>query len=96
MEIFRSDKNYCVYLEEDGDDLWISVTNGYCKPYDCIVGSISDGVDVKACLDTAYSIFFPAQYIEEKLEANDDRLRVLCLARDAFEIDRALELALSA
>ena len=31
MLIFKTDKDYGVYLEEDGDDLWITVTNGYCK-----------------------------------------------------------------
>ena len=30
MLLFTSDKNYKVFLEEDGDDLWITVTNGYC------------------------------------------------------------------
>ena len=46
MLIYMNDKNYGVYLEEDGDDLWITVTNGYCKSYDCIVGCASDGLDV--------------------------------------------------
>ena len=31
MLIYMNDKNYGVYLEEDGDDLWITVTNGYIQ-----------------------------------------------------------------
>ena len=96
MLIFKTDKNYCVYLEEDGDDLWVCVTNGYCKSYDCIVGSVTDCNDTKLCVETAYSCFYPAQYINENLCADDDRYRILYLARDAYEIDRALELAMSA
>ena len=96
MLIFRSDKGYCVSLENDGNDLWVSVTNGYCNSYDCIVGTKDDFCDVKMCLETAYSCFYPAQYIKEYLCADDDRFRVLCLTKDAFEIDRALEMAISA
>ena len=96
MLIFKTDKDYGVYLEEDGDDLWVTVTNGYCKSYDCIVGSVADKLDTKSRVEAAYSCFFPAQYVSELLESNDDRQRVLYLARDAYEIDRALELAISA
>ena len=96
MLLFTTDKNYKVFLEEDGDDLWITVTNGYCKSYDCIVGSVADGNDVKLCVEAAYSCFYPAQYISENLCADDDRYRILYLARDAYEIDRALVLAMSA
>ena len=96
MLLFTTDKNYKVFLEEDGDDLWITVTNGYCKSYDCIVGGIEDAGDIKRCVDVAYGNFYPAQYVSELLESNDDRQRVLYLARDAYEIDRALELAISA
>lgn len=96
MLIFKTDKDYGVYLEEDGDDLWITVTNGYCKSFDCIVGSVEDACDTKVCAETAYTCFFPAQYVEENMESNDDRFRVIQLARDAYEIDRALELAKSA
>ena len=96
MLIFKSDKNYGVYLEEDGDDLWISVTNGYCNSYDCIVGCKADACDTKIYVETAYRFFFPAQYVSENLDANDDRFRILYLAKDAYEIDRALELAMSA
>ena len=96
MLIFESDKGYCVYLENDGDDLWVSVTNGYCNSYDCIVGSEEDLSDVKKCLETAYSCFYPGQYVNENLNSDDDRYRVLYLARDAYEIDRALEMAMSA
>ena len=96
MLIFKTDKDYGVYLEEDGDDLWITVTNGYCKSYDCIVGSVTDACDTKICVETAYTCFFPAQYVNENIESNDDRFRVIQLARDAYEIDRALELAKSA
>ena len=63
---------------------------------DCIVGSVADGNDVKLCVEAAYSCFYPAQYISENLCADDDRYRILYLARDAYEIDRALELAMSA
>ena len=96
MLLFTSDKNYKVFLEEDGDDLWITVTNGYCESYDCIVGSVSEGYDPEVCIQTASVFFYPAQYISDNLNANDDRYRVLQLARDAYEIDRALELAMSA
>ena len=96
MLVFKSDMDYCVYLEEDGDDLWISVTNGYCEGFDCIVGNTEEPIDVKACVDNAYLFFCPAQYVTEHLEPNDDRRRVLSLARDAYEIDRALEYAMSA
>lgn len=96
MLVFKSDMNYFVYLEEDGDDLWISVTNGYCKEFHCIVGNAEEPIDVKSCVETAYHCFYPAQYIAEQLEPNDDRLRVLYLARNAYEIDRALEYAISA
>ena len=96
MMIFKTDKNYGVYLEEDGDDLWITVTNGYCKSYDCLVGSVADELDTKMRLEAAYNCFFPAQYVSENLNSNDDGLRVLYLARDAYEIGRALELAISA
>ena len=53
MLVFKSDMDYCVYLEEDGDDLWISVTNGYCEGFDCIVGNTEEPIDVKACVDNA-------------------------------------------
>ena len=96
MLLFTSDKNYKVFLDEDRDDLWITVTNGYCKSYDCIVGSISDGLDVSVRVESAYSCFYPGQYVNENLNSDDDRYRVLYLARDAYEIDRALELAMSA
>ena len=68
MLIFKTDKDYGVYLEEDGDDLWITVTNGYCKSYDCIVGSVADACDTKICVETAYTCFFPAQYVNENIE----------------------------
>lgn len=93
MLIFKSDKGYGVYLEDDGDDLWITVTNGYCKSYDCFAGSVADAYDIRACLETAYTCFFPAQYVSENLNSNDDSLCVLYLAKDAYEIGRALELA---
>ena len=96
MLLFTTDKNYKVFLEEDGDELWITVTNGYCRSYDCIVGSVTDNYDSKLCVETAYSCFYPAQYVSENLCADDDRQRILCLVRDAYEIDRALELAMSA
>ena len=96
MLVYKSDMNYGVYLEDDGDDLWITVTDGYCASYDCIVGSTGNPIDVRVCVDTAYTCFFPAQYMTDHLEANDDRFRVAVLARDAYEIDRALEMALSA
>lgn len=96
MIIYNSDTDYKVYLEEDGDGLWISVSNGYCNSYDCIVGNSTEDVDIKACLNTAYAHFFPAQYIEEHLEPNANREMVLWLARDAYEIDCALEFAIDA
>ena len=96
MLVYKSDKNYCVYLNEDGDDLWITVTNGYCNGYDCLVGSVSDPLDTRLCLETAYSCFYPAQYVMDNLEPNDERVRVLTLAKDAYEIDRALDMALVA
>ena len=95
MLVYKSDMNYGVYLEDDGDDLWITVTNGYCVSYDCIVGSTDEPIDVAVCVDSAYRCFFPAQYMTDHLEATDDRFRVVALARDANEIDRALEMALS-
>lgn len=94
MLLYTSPKNYCVYLDEDGDNLWIRVTNGYCQSYDCIVGSISDSLDITTCIDTAYTLFFPVHYLHENLESCDDRSRVACAANDAFEIDYALEMAL--
>ena len=96
MLIYTNENNYGVYLKEDGDDLWITVTNGYCKSYDCIVGCAADGLDTAAYIETAYTEFYPAQYISENMNADDDRFRIMCLARDAYEIDRALELALDA
>ena len=71
-------------------------TNGYCNSYDCIVGCKADACDTKIYVETAYRFFFPAQYVSENLDANDDRFRILYLAKDAYEIDRALELAMSA
>ena len=94
MLLFRSDKNYCVHLEQDGDDLWITTTNGYCVPYNCIVGNTEDEFDVKACLNGAQACFYPQQYMADNMTLNDSSSRVLSLARDAYEIDRALELAL--
>ena len=96
MLIFKTDKNYGVYLENDGDDLWITVTNGYCKSYDCFVGSVTDYFDTKQCVETAYSCLYPAQYIKENLCPDDERYRILYLARDAYEIDRAMDMAMSA
>ena len=92
MLIYTNENNYGVYLKEDGDDLWITVTNGYCKSYDCIVGCAADGLDTAAYIETAYTEFYPAQYISENMNADDDRFRIMCLARDAYEIDRALKL----
>ena len=83
-------------MENDGDDFWITVTNGYCKSFDCLVGSNTDGLDVATCVETAYNSFYPAQYVSENLEPNDNPSRVLCLAQDAYEIDRVLEMAMSA
>ena len=77
MLLFTSDKNYKVFLDEDGEDLWITVTNGYCKSYDCIVGSISDGLDVSARVESAYSWFYPGQYVNANLNSDDARYRVL-------------------
>jgi hypothetical protein len=57
MLIFKTDKDYGVYLEEDGDDLWITVTNGYCMSFDCIVGSVADACDTKMCVEAAYNCF---------------------------------------
>ena len=94
MLLYNSDKNYSVHLEEDGADRWITVSNGYCKSYDCCVGGVDDA-DIKTCVDTAYTLFYPAQYVCDSLESDDDRFRVLFLARDAYEIDRALEQALT-
>ena len=64
--------------------------------FDGIVGSVADACDTKLCVETAYDCFFPAQYVSDNLNADDDSLRVLYLANDAYEIDRALELAKSA
>ena len=96
MLIYKTDRNYGVYLEEDGDDLWITVHNGYCNSYDCIVGTVEDCANVKVCVETAYRSFYPAHYINDNLNGDADRQQILSLARDAYEIDRALELALAA
>ena len=96
MLLYTSPKNYHVYLEEDGDDLWISVTNGYCQSYNCIVGCVNDGPDISTLINTAYDGFFPAQYLSEILDADDDRIRVAYAANDAYQIDYALEKALDA
>ena len=96
MLLYTSPKNYHVYLEEDGDDLWIRVTNGYCHPYDCIVGCVEDSNDISTLIDAAYTCFYPAQYLSEVLDAGADRFRVAYVAKDAYEIDYALEMALNA
>ena len=96
MLLYTSPKNYHVYLEEDGDDLWIRVTNGYCYPYDCIVGCVGNDENASNFIYSAYICFSPAQYLSEVLDADDDRFRVAYAAKDAYEIDYALEMALEA
>ena len=65
MEIFKNAKNYSVYLEEDGDDFWITVTNGHCRIFACYVGQIEPSNDVVCCLETAAATFYPKIYIDE-------------------------------
>ena len=96
MLIYISDKNYGVNLNEYGDYLWIIVTNGQCMPYECCVGCVSDGLDMATCAEIAYNQFVPGEYVMENLDLDDDHHRVLDVAKNAYEIGRALEMAMSA
>ena len=92
MLVYTSDKNYHVYLEKDGDDLWVSVRNELGEREDFIVGSVSDkDLTTSEYLYSARFSFYPANYVEEHLNNNFDRHAVLHIATTAFEIDRALE-----
>ena len=93
MNYYTNPKNYSVYIEEDGDDIWVSVHNGYCCPFDCIVGTVGDGLTDKERIETAFYDYFPAQYVKDNLEDNDSWQRVSVVAKDAVEIEDALEQA---
>lgn len=95
MLVYVSDKNYYVHLEEDGDDVWVSVLSEFCEK-DFIVGSVDDNLTTSECIYGAYSSFYPANYVTEHLKNDSDRSAVLFIARTAFEIDRALEEAYKA
>ena len=91
---FVSKDGYSVYVENDGDDMWVSVRHGGDHLYDCIVGTVDDGARKKEYIETAYSLFYPANYVSERLNANDDRQRVFAVAKEACAIDHALEKAM--
>ena len=90
MNYYTSPKNYKVYIEEDGDDIWVSVHNGYCNPFDCLVGTGNDGLTNQERIEAASVFFFPAQYVKDNLVDDDTSQRVSIVARDAIEIEDAL------
>ena len=92
MLIYKSNKNYSVYLEEDGDDLWVSVRNELGEREDFIVGSIDDEkLPVSNYVYNAFSSFYPFTYVAEHSDILSERQDILYYAITAFEIDRALE-----
>lgn len=91
---FVSRDGYSVYVENDGDDMWVSVRHNGAHVYDCCVGSVDDGARKKEYIETAYSQFYPANYVQETLASDADRQRVLSVAKEAFRIDYALEMAM--
>jgi hypothetical protein len=95
MMIYENKNGYSVYVENDGNDVWVSVRHGGNKLYDCIVGNIDDCGSNNLYLETAYHNFFPANYVKEHIKANDTRERTVSLANEAFYIDHALEMAMS-
>ena len=42
MTMFVSKEGYAVYVESDGDDMWVSVRRGGKHLYDCIAGGAND------------------------------------------------------
>lgn len=91
---FVSKDGYSVYVENEGDDMWVSVRHGEEHLYDCIVGTVDDGAHKKERIQTAYMQYYPANYVSENMNANDDRQRVYELMEEACAIDHALEMAM--
>ena len=94
---FKTDKNYVVEINLDGDDYWVSVGDEYCHEYQVMVGKLGDGLTNKERLENAETFFFPANYVRDILSEfpNGDGRYVLNVATDAFEIERALKLAIN-
>lgn len=90
MLVYKTDKNYYVHLEEDGDNIWVNVLSEFCEEY-FIVGSLDDNLATSDYIYSAYFSFHPANYVKEYLKNDFDRSAVLHVATTAFEIDRALE-----
>ena len=92
MLVYTSDKNYHVYLEENGDYLWVSVRNELGEREDFIVGSIDDEkLPISNYVYNAFSSFYPFTYVEEHSDILSERQDILYYAITAFEIDTALE-----
>lgn len=97
MVIYKTNTNYSVYLEENGDGYWINVRNELGEHEDLNVG-FDDENDwsISSYIHNAYTCFSPTNYVKEHLDNNSDRYSVLHIATTAFEIDRALEEAYNA
>ena len=95
MTMFVSKDGYAVYVESDGDDMWVSVRRGGEHLYDCIAGGANDSPRKKDYVRAAYQQFYPANYVSERMKSNDNRQCIHALAHEACGIDYALEMAMS-
>ena len=95
MVMYVSKNGYSVYVENDGDDVWVSVRRGGEHLYDCIAGRVNDGARKKEYINAAYSCFYLANYISERMKSSDSRHRIHALSHEACGIDHALEMAMS-
>lgn len=95
MTMFVSKDGYAVYVESDGDDMWVSVRRHGKRLHECIVGCVGDYDRAKDYVREAYRQFYPANYVSEWMDAKDSRQRVIALAQEACGIDYALEMAMS-
>ena len=95
MIMYVSKNGYSVYVENSGDDVWVSVRHNGKRLYDCVVGCVGDNARNKDYINTAYQLFYPANYVSERLRSNDTRQRVYAVMQEACGIDHALEMAMS-
>ena len=94
MFIYLSEDGYGVYVENDGDDMWVSVRHKGERLFECIAGDFEQYARARNYVANAYRNFYPANYVSERMKPNDGRARVFNLAKEAQRIDYVLERAM--
>lgn len=94
MIMYMSGNGYSVYAEDDGDDMWVSVRHKGERLFECITGGANDSPRIRDYVRTAYSQFYPANYVIERLKATDDCQRMCTVMQEACGIDHALKMAM--